>query len=325
MARRSKLGHLLRPLRCVMWPVQALLLAAFWALCGWLPLARASALGRRLLRVLGPRLSWHRQLRANLAVACPQAGPEQLDALAREAWGSFGATLAEYPHLPEIAARSFAQRVELAVDPEVAAAIAERRPLVFVTAHLGNWEIAGVAASVAAGPLSVVYARQANPLIDRMVQRQRRATGCRFVPNDVGVRPLLAELAAGRSLGLLADLRVDSGASLPFFGEAASTTLVPARLALKFGCPLVPILVERLPGGRFRVVAHRPLRSRDPQAGAVAQAEDLMRQFNRLLETWIGARPEAWQCLKRRWSKELVRRRLQAVGLVGGVLGGGSG
>ena len=82
-----------------------------------------------------------------------------------------------------------------------------------------------------------------------MVQRRRRALGCGFVPNDVGARPLLAELAAGRSLGLLADLRVDSGELVPFFGEPAPTTLVPARLALKFGYPLVPIRVERLAGG----------------------------------------------------------------------------
>jgi lauroyl/myristoyl acyltransferase len=78
----------------------------------------------------------------------------------------------------------------------------------------------------------------------------------------------------------------------------------------------VPIQVERLAGGRFRVIAHAPLRSADPGASATQQAESMMREFNRLLESWIVARPEAWQCLKRRWSKELVRRRLGQSGLV---------
>ena len=105
MAGRRKLRHVLRPMRCLAWPLQALVVAAFWALCGRLPAARASALGRRLLRALGPRLSWHEQLRANLAIACPQAGPEELEALTRAAWGNFGATLAEYPHLPAMAGR----------------------------------------------------------------------------------------------------------------------------------------------------------------------------------------------------------------------------
>jgi KDO2-lipid IV(A) lauroyltransferase len=316
MAKRRKLRHVLRPLRCVAWPLQALGLAAFWALCGRLPVTRASALGRRLLRALGPRLSWDAQLRANLAIACPQAGPEALETLAREAWGNFGATLAEYPHLPAMAGRDSARHVELVIDPEVKRWIESGRPLVCVTAHLGNWEVSAQAAA-AVVPFTAVYARQANPLIDRMVQRFRGALGCGFVTNDAGARPLLAELAAGRSLGLLADLRVDSGEPLTLFGETAPTTLVPARLALKFGCPLVPILVERLAGVRFRVIAYPPIRSRDEAAGAAQQARDMMQQFNELLETWIRERPEAWQCLKRRWSKQQVRRRLGADGLVG--------
>ncbi len=317
MARRRKLRHALRPLRRLAWPFQALALAAFWALCRLLPAARASALGRCMLRALGPRLTWHRQLRANLAIVRPQAGEDELERLTREAWGNLGATLAEYPHLAAIGGRDFHRHVELAVDPEVQRWIDGGRPLVFITAHLGNWEIAGAAASAASGPLSAVYARQANPLIDRMVQRRRRALGCGFVANDAGARPLLAELVAGRSLGVLADLRVDSGAPLQFFGAAAPTTLVPARLALKFRCPLVPILVERLAAARFRVIACPPLRPRDPAADATQQASDMMQQFNRLLESWIAERPGAWQCLKRRWSKDLVRQRLGAAAIGG--------
>jgi Kdo2-lipid IVA lauroyltransferase/acyltransferase len=317
MARRRKLRHVMRPLRRLAWPLQALVLAAFWALSRTLPRARASAFGRRLLRALGPRLSWHEQLRANLAIAHSQASRDELEALTRGAWGNFGATLAEYPHLAEIAGPDFHRHVELVVDPEVRRWIDSGRPLVFITGHLGNWELAAAAAAVAAGPLTAIYARQANPLIDRMVQRMRRPLGCGFVANDAGARPLLAELLAGRSLGVVADLRVDSGAPLPFFGEAAPTTLVPARLALKFGCPLVPTLVERLTAARFRVTACPPLRSRDTSADAAQQARDMMQQFNELLETWIAARPAAWQCLKRRWSKDVVRRRLATVATVG--------
>jgi Kdo2-lipid IVA lauroyltransferase/acyltransferase len=317
MAKLRKPRHLLRPLRCLAWPAQALVLALFWGLCGRLPAVRASALGRRLMRVLGPWLRWHAQLRGNLAVACPHADQPTLEAMTREAWGNLGATLAEYPHLARIGARDFRRHVELVIDREVERWIASGRPLVFITAHLGNWELAGAAVAAGAGPLSAVYARQANPLIDRMVQRRRRALGCGFVSNDLGARPLLAELAAGRSLGLLADLRVDGGEPLTLFGEPAPTTLVPARLALKFGCPLVPTRVERLEGARFRMTAYPPIRSRDPAAGAAQQARDMMQQFNHLLETWIAERPEAWQCLKRRWSKDQVRRRLSAPTLVG--------
>ena len=309
MIRRRRRKHVLRPLRRrLAWPFEALALAVFWQVCALLPAERASALGRALLRVLGPRLPWHRQLRSNLAVALADASPARTEDLAREAWGNFGATLAEYPHLRTIARGQFREHVDLVLSPEVEARCRSGLPSVFVTAHLGNWELAGAAAASTGVPLSAVYSRQANPLIDWMVQRHRRALGCGFVTNEAGARPLLAELLAGRSLGLLADLRVDNGEPLPFFGQAARTTLVPARLALKFGCPLVPMRVERLGGARFRATAHPPIRPEDESVDPAQQARSMMRQFNELLETWIREQPAGWQCLKRRWNKDRVRR-----------------
>ena len=60
--------------------------------------------------------------------------------------------------------------------------------------------------------MTAVYSRQANPITDWLVQRRRRSLGCGFLANDDGMRPLLNELRAGRSVGLVVDLRVDSGA-----------------------------------------------------------------------------------------------------------------
>ena len=315
MNQRTRRKHLLRPLRRRLgWPLEALALAAFWQICALLPAERASALGRGLMRVVGPRLPWHRSLHANLAVAFAAGGPARIEALARDAWGNFGATLAEYPHLIDIGRRRFHQHIDLVLCPEVAARCKAGLPSVFVTGHLGNWELAAAAAASTGVPLSAVYAKQANPLTDWMVQRRRRALGCGFVTNEAGARPLLAELAAGRSLGLLADLRVDSGEPIPFFGQAVQTTLVPARLALKFGCPLVPLRVERLGGVRFRVTAHPPIRPEDESAGPLEQARSMMRAFNALLESWIREQPDGWQCLKRRWNKSRVRRAPGAAG-----------
>jgi KDO2-lipid IV(A) lauroyltransferase len=128
------------------------------------------------------------------------------------------------------------------------------------------------------------------------------------VTNEAGARPLVAELVAGRSLGLLADLRVDGGEPIPFFGQMVQTTLVPARLALKFGCPLVPMRVERLGGARFRATAHPPIRPDDESADPLGQARSMMRQVSALFEGWIREQPAGWQCLKRRWSKDRRRR-----------------
>ena len=101
------------------------------------------------------------------------------------------------------------------------------------------------------------------------MQRRRRELGCGFLAADDSIRPLLNELRAGRSIGLLVDLRVESGEPVPFCGHDTATTTVPARLALKFGCPLVPVRVERIRPAHLRVTVYDlvlPEAGRDPRA-----------------------------------------------------------
>jgi KDO2-lipid IV(A) lauroyltransferase len=297
--------------RLIVWPLQGLALALFWSCCGVMSPARAGAFGAWLARAFGPHLRWHARLRANLAIALPQAPPERVEALARAAWGSFGTTLAEYAHFGSIVGRHFEEHVEVVLAPGLAARRGPPGRFVFVTAHVGNWEIAPAAARHLGLPLTVVYSPRANPLVDRLVQRARRDLGCRFLASDDSIRPLLEELRAGRSIGLLVDLRVESGAALPFCGQRTPTTLVPARLALKFGCPLVPVRVERLQPARFRVTAEAPILP-DAAAPPAVQARRMMAEVNARFEAWIVARPHEWQCFQNRWPQATRARALRA-------------
>ena len=64
------------------------------------------------------------------------------------------------------------------------------------------------------------------------------------------------------------DQRYDRGEKIPFFGIPASTTLVPARLALRLGVPLIPARIERRGGARFLITVHRPV---EPRPGSTAR------------------------------------------------------
>ncbi len=83
------------------------------------------------------------------------------------------------------------------------------------------------------------------------------------------------------------------------------TNTVPARLALKQDCELVPVRVERLGGARYRVTMGAPVRPRDATVPQAAQALDMSAQLNGLFEEWIRETPGEWMCLARRFPKEL--------------------
>jgi KDO2-lipid IV(A) lauroyltransferase len=136
-----------------------------------------------------------------------------------------------------------------------------------------------------------------------MLYRHRQALGCRLVPRGDALRTIMRELDAGRSIGLLVDQRVDSGEPVPFFGIEKLTTVVPARLALRFDCDLIPVRVERLPAAHFRVTAYEPVTCKDRTLSQHGRALEMTRQINALFEDWIRELPEQWFCSNRRWAK----------------------
>ncbi len=270
-------------------------------------LRRASAIGARFMGWLGPRTSKHAQVLANLRIALPGHSAEQLEAIARGGWANTGAVLAEYDRLDELTVAGddnpFVETVVSAAarphldDPHT--------PCIFVTAHLGNWELAAYAAREFKGGMDIVYNPQKNPLLERAIQQRRTALGGRYLSKVNVLRALYSSLRQGRSVGLLVDFRVSSETLTPFFGVDAETTLAPAWLSLKTGAPILPIQVERLgPGPRFRITAHealdvqpRPGESDDQAIGRVTAT------LNDIVADWIRAHPDQWLCTKRRWPK----------------------
>lgn len=291
-------------LQRVLWLLEAGFLWVFIAMAGLLSPERAAAMGRGLVKWFSSRQPKSRNIRRNLMLAFPQKSEEEIDELVREVWGGAGALLGEYAHLEDICRQGANGRLEIVVLGDVAAFREEGRPAIFVTAHLGNWEVCAAAIRRHGVPLASVYTPLQNPWLDRLLQRRRRFLDTRLIMRDDAMRPLIRELDQGTSLGLVMDQRMDSGKPVPFFGIDKGTTLVPARLALRHGAELVPMRPERLDGGRFRVTFYPPIRPDDPEASEMEQALQMTRQVNRLFEEWIRECPGEWFCSRRIWSKD---------------------
>ncbi len=293
-------------LRRVRWGIEAATLGLFWQVCAWLPPDKASAFGRWLLGLIGPSLRKSRHMRRNLSFAFPELDEDQRKVLLREVWGNTGAVLAEYPHLATFCQGDYEARIEIVSHRDLRDYGTGRRQGIFVTAHAGNWEL-GAAPTVHFGvPLAVVYAPIKNPIIDRMLRRWRAGLGCDLIDRDDSLPRLIKTLNDGGSLGLVADHRDDGGVPLPFFGLDKLTTVVPARLALRHGCDLVPTRVERLGGTRFRVTFYDPIQPDPDLSSEKDQAIQMMGEVNKVFEQWIRERPEQWLCTKRAWPKRIA-------------------
>ena len=83
------------------------------------------------------------------------------------------------------------------------------------------------------------------------------------------------------------------------------TSLTPAQLALKFGCELIPVQIQRRQGANFRVIFHEPITVDDDSLDNQQKILQMTRKINILFESWIRERPHEWMCTKRRWPKHL--------------------
>jgi Kdo2-lipid IVA lauroyltransferase/acyltransferase len=288
----------------LLWRVEAGMIRLLGVVGGLMSPDTASRLGARLARRFGPGLDKSRLIRRNLKIAFPELSPGETDELVRNIWANLGSIVAEYPHLRTICDTRAEEYLEIVMQEPLEVFQLTGKPAVFITAHLGNWEISAATIAHLGVPLTVVYTALQNPHMDRLLAEARDALGFRTVERANAARELIRRLKHGTSVGLLVDQRVDSGEPTPFFGKEMLTSMTPAQLALRFKCDLIPVQVQRLEGARFRVTFHKPVTADDPDAAPPEQASNITKKINKLFESWIRERPHEWMCTKRRWPKD---------------------
>ena len=238
----------------------------------------------------------------NLAVAFPERDAQWRARTVKQIFHSLGVASAELVKLQQIWEER-EQRLRFELAPGVEQAIKNGQPIVFVTAHVGAWQLTNLISLHRELSISTVYAAESNLALRDIMIRLRQSFGVKLIPSEAGARPLMKELAAGNCIGLAMDTRLKSGTLLPFFGRDALCNTTPARLALRSGAALVPIRAEREPGCRYRITAFEPLHCDNDELSADQRAEELTRQINSHFESWIQDTPGEWICLKRRWPK----------------------
>lgn len=174
------------------------------------------------------------------------------------------------------------------------------RGCIFVTPHLGNWELLPYVSAALGIPMAVVVRPMDNPYAERLIYHTRRDTGQLFLPKKNSMLPLQHLLRQGKSLGLLPDQSTIRGVPAPFFGRPALTTPVPALLALHNDRPIVVVACCRRPDGGFDGYVSDPIRP--PAEGSEKEKVfQLIAAMNREMETVIRRYPDQYFWVHNRW------------------------
>lgn len=166
------------------------------------------------------------------------------------------------------------------------------RPVIFLTPHLGCFEItAQVYAHRApvARPITVLYRRPRKTALAPLIESGRGRPRMNLAPADLsGVRALMRALRRREAIGLLPDQTPNQGEGVwaPFFGKPAYTMTLVKRLARASDAVILLAFAERLPRARgYRLTVRK---FAEPLADDLVAATT---QVNRALEGLIRECP----------------------------------
>lgn len=270
-----------------------------FAIFSALPLPYAARTGAALGRWLGRWLSVRRVAEQNLSRALPELSPQERRDILVRMWEQLGRTVAEFPHLGRA---SFRSRVSIADASLFESLRKEDRPLMFLSGHLSNWEVAPLVASLEGFPMTLTYRQTNNPFVNFLVEHvRRRYTRAGHRKGRGGMRHIIRALRLHRPVGMMVDQKENGGIAVPFFHAPAMTTPIPVQLARKMDALLVLVRSRRTPEGGYQIDL-LPL----PLPSGMTEAEDatMVARINRQFEDWIRERPEDWFWVHKRWPKE---------------------
>ncbi len=239
---------------------------------------------------------------SNLQIAFPDKRQAERRRIARKCFMHLGRSAVEFLRLSGLSKKKVAGLVEHSGWDNLEKAQAAGKGVIVATAHLGNFDLMACAEALRKVPLHVVTRRQHAANIDSYWMSTRARCGVGLLPAKGSAFAIHKLLKQGRVVALVIDQHMPPGRGMPmdFFGHPASTTTAPALFALTCGAPIIPVTIERLPGGRHRVTIDQPLEI-DRRAGRENEVARLTLELNRWLEGKIRKCPEQWLWIHRRF------------------------
>lgn len=214
--------------------------------------------------------------------------------------------LMELMHIPGwMKLTNWRDRLTLSGHEPVLDLLLDGGPMLLVTGHFGNWEMAGYLFGLYGFPAHTVYRPLDNPYLDRFLKEFRGRTGQQLIPKKGGSEAMVQVLERGGLISALADQ--DAGAKglfVDFFGRPASTFKAIALMAIQYEAPIVVGGARRIGDGfRYEVVCEEIIRPGD----WCAQHDPvrwITQRYTSALERMIRRNPEQYLWLHRRWKHQ---------------------
>jgi KDO2-lipid IV(A) lauroyltransferase len=231
----------------------------------------------------------------------PGKSEEERRRIAADCWRHFGRSALQYLRMPRMSEEEILARCTFAGREHLEAAADQGKGVITISAHYGSWEFGGLVFMAVAERVRTVTRVLDNEYLERELSRIREQTGAEVIDRRRAARPLMKALAEQSTILMLADQSTlpREGILSPFLGRPAWTTPAPAKLALRYGAPIVIVFCIPV-GTRHHMEFEEPITIDRLEPGE-RTVEALTARINDALSRRIASRPELWLWMHDRW------------------------
>ncbi len=271
-----------------------------------LPRQLALKAGETLAIIVYNLSSRHRRITLdNLKTAYKDIDEKRREEFAKSSFKNLGRVAAEFSRMTSYDRDFIKGIIDVEGWENFENAIKKGKGIVFLTGHLGNWELMAYSQSLRGYPCNIIARPLDNPAVEQFVQKQRSFAGNKVIAKKSALKDIIQCLRNKEHVGILLDQNVaqQEGIFVDFFGKIACTSFGLAMLALKTDITIIPVFLVYTGNGRYKQLIGKEIEIQKTGDFEYDMAYNTA-LFTKVIESYIRQYPEQWFWAHRRWKTQ---------------------
>ena len=242
-------------------------------------------------------------IKENISTAFDGINNNDSDKIIKLMWNNYGFIFAEYLFMKKFRLNKFSKpHISIKGIKIIEDVIKSGKPAIFISGHFANFELMAMELEKNKINLAAIYRPLNNFFINPFMVSIRKKFICKnqIKKGISGTKEVIDHLKNNVSIALMVDQRLGESERYPFFKKDAHTTTLPAQLALKFKCKIIPIYLERDEDNNFKMEVLDPINLKKNDQTEMDK-NMITIKINQVIENMIKRNPGQWIWTHGRW------------------------
>ena len=242
-------------------------------------------------------------IKENISNALGNVTDDKIEIIIKSMWKNYGLIFAEYIYLKKFRLNKFSKpHISISGKEILNQVIKSGKPAIFISGHFANFELMAMELEKNNINLAAIYRPLNNFLLNPYMVFVRKKYICKnqIKKGLAGTKEVIGYMKKKYSVALMVDQRLGESERYPFFNRPAHTTTLPAQLALKFDCNIIPIYLERNKDNFFKMEILNPIEI-NKTSNLENDKKTTTIKINQIIEKMILRNPGQWIWTHGRW------------------------